>query len=117
MAITFNTNQLDGMVGTTVNGVYCRIQTARVKKYDATTNPNVAAHWDIFCDVILHQNASARNAAGESPEWPNRLRSRRIDAFVFTYDPASNSNPYAQAYVALKTQLANDSLASSIADA
>ena len=117
MAITFNTNQLNGLAGVTVDGVYCRIQSARVRKYDATTNPSVAVHWDIFCEVILHQNASARNASGEYPAWPNRLRSRSIDSFIFTYDPTSNSNPFAQAYTALKAQLANDSLASSIVDA
>ena len=35
MAITFNTDRLDGLVGTAINGVYARIQSETVKKYDA----------------------------------------------------------------------------------
>jgi protease II len=58
-------------------------------------------------------------ASEEYPEWGNRLNSREIDHFTCTYDPTSNSNPYAQAYADLKTRLAagGSPIASSIADA
>ena len=119
MAITFNTDRLLGLEGTTINGVYGRIQSVTVKKYDATTDPDVAAHFGIMYDVILHTTAVKRNAAGEYPQWDNRLRSREIDNFTCTYDPTSNSNPYAQAYADLKTKLAADDppKATSISDA
>lgn len=119
MAITFNTDQLQGLEGTTINGVYARIQSVTVKKYDATTNPDVAAHWMCLYDVILHGSAVKRNASGEYPAWGNRLNSRAIDHMGCVYDPTSNSNPYAQAYADLKTRLAagGDPIASSIADA
>ena len=115
MAITFNTDKLQGLSGTTVSGVYGRIQVVTVKKYDATTDPDVAVQWKCLYDVILHASASVRNA--DSAGWSNRLRSPEIDHFTCTYDPTSNSNPYAQAYADLKTRLAAGSLASSIADA
>ena len=119
MAITFNTDRLQGLEGTTISGVYARIQSVTVKKYDATTDPEAAVQWKCLYDVILHNSASARNAAGESPEWGNRLNSREIDHFTCTYDPTSDSNPYAQAYADLKTKLAagDSPIASSIADA
>ena len=115
MAITFSTDRLQGLEGTTIAGVYARIQTVQVKKYDASSDPDTAAHWRCHYNVVLHASAVKRNAAGEYPEWHNRLRSREIDHFTCTYDPTSNSNPYAQAYADLKTQIA--SIASSIADA
>jgi hypothetical protein len=119
MAITFNTNQIDGLIGTTINGVYGRIQSVTVKKYDATTNPNVAVQWRCLYDVVLHASASVRNADGEYPAWVNRVRSRSIDHFTCTYDPTSNANPYAQAYADLKAKLAagGSPIATSIADA
>jgi len=119
MSVTFNTDRLQGLEGTTVNGVYARIQSVTVKKYDATTDPSVAVQWKCLYDVVLHGSAVKRNAAGESPEWGNRLSCREIDHFTCTYDPTSNSNPYAQAYADLKTKLAagGDPIASSIADA
>jgi hypothetical protein len=119
MAITFNTDRLQGLEGTTISGVYARIQSVTVKKYDATTDPVASVQWRCLYDVVLHATAVKRNASGEYPEWGNRLRSRDIDHFTCTYDPASNSNPYAQAYADLKTKLAADSppVASSIADA
>ena len=119
MAITFNTDKLQGLEGTTISGVYCRIQTVTVKKYDATTDPDVAANFRIMYDVVLHASAVKRNADDEYPEWPNRLRSREIDHFTCTYDPTSNSNPYAQAYSDLKTRLAagDSPIARSIQDA
>ena len=119
MAITFSTDRLQGLEGTTITGVYGRIQSVTVKKYDAETNPSVAAQWKCLYDVVLHGSAVKRNAAGESPEWGNRLRSREIDHFTCTYDPTSDSNPYAQAYAALKVALAagGSPIASSIADA
>jgi hypothetical protein len=119
MAVTFNTDQIDGLIGTTINGVYARIQSIIVKKYDATTDPDVAAHWMCLYDVVLHNSASTRNAAGEYPEWPNRLRSRVIDHMGCAYDPTSNSNPYAQAYANLKARLAagDSPIATSISDA
>ena len=119
MAITFNTDQIDGLIGTTITGVYARIQRVTVMKYDAETNPNIAVNWKCLYDVILHNSASTRNAAGEYPEWGNRLRSRRIDHLKGDYDPTSNANPYAQAYADLKTRLAADDppIATSIADA
>jgi len=119
MAITFNTDRLQGLEGTTINGVYGRIQSVTVKKYDAETDPDVAASWSCLYNVILHSSAVVRNAAGEYPEWGNRLKSREIQHFTCTYDPTSNSNPYAQAYADLKTKLAagGDPIASSIADA
>ena len=119
MAITFNTDQIDGLIGTSITGIYGRIQSVTVKKYDATTNPNVAVQWRCLYDVVLHNSAATRNAAGESPGWGNRVRSGSIDHFTCTYDPTSNSNPYAQAYADLKTRLAagGSPIASSIADA
>ena len=113
MAITFNTDRLDGLAGVSITGVYCRIQTATVKKYD--TDP---VSWRVLYDVVLHASAVKRNADDEYPEWPNRLRSREIDHLTCTYDPAG-ANPYAQAYADLKTKLAagGDPIASSISDA
>ena len=92
MAITFNTDRLQGLEGTTVNGVYCRIQSVEVKKYD--TDP---VSWGCLYNVILHASAVKRNAAGEYPEWGNRLHSAPIQHFVGVSDPTSNANPYAQA--------------------
>ena len=114
MAITFNTDRLQGLEGTTISGVYGRIQSVTVKKYD--TDP---VSWSCLYDVVLHASAVKRNADDEYPEWGNRLRSREIDHFTCTYDPTSNSNPCAQAYAALKVALAagGSPIASSIADA
>ena len=120
MAITFNTDRLQGLEGTTINGVYGRIQSVTVKKYDATTDPvAAAAHFRIMYDVVLHASADKRNATGEYPAWGNRLHSREIDHFTCTYDPTSNDNPYAQAYTDLKAKLAagDSPIATSIADA
>jgi hypothetical protein len=119
MAITFSTDRLQGLEGTTIAGVYARIQSVTVKKYDAETNPSVAVQWRCLYDVVLHATAVKRNAAGESPEWGNRLRSRQIDHFTCAYDPTSNSNPFAQSYAALKAALAADDppIATSISDA
>ena len=113
MAITFNTDRLQGLEGTTINGVYCRIQSVTVKKYD--TDP---VEWKCLYDAVLHSSADKRNANGEYPSWPNRLRSRAIDHFTCTYDPTSNDNPYAQAYTDLKAKLAagDSPIASSIQD-
>ena len=101
MAITFNTDRLQGLEGTTVNGVYCRIQSVTVKKYD--TDP---VSWACLYDVVMHGSAGIRNAAGEYPTWPKRLYSREINSFTGTYDPTSNNNPFAQAYADLKVKLA-----------
>ena len=109
MAITFTTDKLQGLPSA-VAGVYGRIQSVTVKKYD--TDP---VSWSCLYDVVLHASAAARNASGEYPQWDNRLNSPSIDHFTCTYDPTSNSNPYAQAYADLKTKIA--SIASSIADA
>ena len=124
MAITFNTNRLQGLEGTTINGVYGRIQSVTVKKYDATTDPvAVAAHFGIMYDVVLHATAVKRNAAGEYPEWGNRLRSREIDHFTATVTAdqmnAADANGYTLAYRDLKAKLAADDppIATSIADA
>ena len=118
MAITFNTDRLQGLEGTAVTGVYGRIQSVTVKKYDATTDPDVAVQWKCLYDVVLHASAAKRNASGEYPGWPNRLNSREIDHFTCTYDPTGD-NPYQQAYSDLKTKLAagGSPIASSIADA
>ena len=114
MAITFNTDRLQGLEGTTITGVYGRILSVTVKKYD-----NDPVSWSCLYDVVLHASAVKRNADDEYPEWPNRLRSREIDHFTCTYDPTRNSNPYAQAYADLKAKLAagGSPIASSIADA
>ena len=109
MAITFTTDKLQGLPSA-VAGVYGRIQSVTVKKYD--TDP---VSWSCLYDVVLHASAAVRNADGEYPQWGNRLNSMHIDHFTCTYDPTSNSNPYAQAYADLKTKIA--SIASSIADA
>ena len=118
MAITFNTDRLQGLEGTAVTGVYARIQSVTVKKYDATTDPDVAANFRIMYDVVLHGSAVKRNVTGEYPEWGNRLNSRSIDHFTCTYDPTGD-NPYQQAYLDLKGKLAagGSPIASSIADA
>jgi len=112
MAITFNTDKVQGLEGTTINGVYGRIVSVTVKKYD--TDP---VSWKCLYDVVLHASASVRNAEGEYPEWGKRIRSSHIEHFTCTYDPTSNSNPFAQSYVDWKSKLAAGSLASSIADA
>ena len=139
MAITFNTDRLDGLVGTAINGVYGRIQSVSVKKYDAVTRPSnehpgenetIAAHFMIMYDVVLHASAVKRNADGESPEWGNRLRSREIDHFTATVTTdqmnAADANGYTLAYADLKTRLAAtrdnnnnviEPVATSIADA
>ena len=67
MAITFTTEKLQGLEGTAIAGVYARIQSVTVKKYDATTDPDVAVQWKCLYDVVLHGSAVKRNAAGESP--------------------------------------------------
>ena len=64
MAITYNTDRLQGLEGTTINGVYGRIQIVTVKKYDATTDPDVAASFRLMYDVVLHGSAVKRNASG-----------------------------------------------------
>jgi hypothetical protein len=136
MAITLTTQKLQGLP-TAVSGVYARIQSVTVKKYDndgpytrdgdgnetdtldTDASGYVAAHFRIMYDVVLHANAGSRNTAREYPEWRSRLNSREIDHFTCTYDPTSDSNPYAQAYADLKTKLAagGSPIASSIADA
>ena len=123
MAITFNTDRLLGLEGTPINGVYGRIQSVTVKKYDATTNPDVAASFRLMYDVILHTTAVKRNADGEYPQWDNRLRSREIDHFTATVTTdqmnAADANSYTLAYADLKTKLAADDppKATSISDA
>ena len=116
MAITFNTDRLQGLSGVTINGVYCRIQSVTVKKYDAETDPDVAVQWRCLYDVILHASAAKRNA--DNAGWGDRLRSAEIDHFTCTYDP-TGQNPYQQAYLHLKSVLgAGDSpIATSVADA
>jgi len=118
MAITFTTEKLQGLEGTAIAGVYARIQSVTVKKYDATTDPDVAVQWKCLYDVVLHASAVKRNADGEYPEWGNRLNSRDIDHFTCPYDPTGD-NPYQQAYSALKIALAagGSPIASSIVDA
>ena len=37
MSITFTTEKLQGLEGTAIAGVYARIQSVTVKKYDAET--------------------------------------------------------------------------------
>ena len=123
MAITFNTDRLQGLEGTTVNGVYGRIQSVTVKKYDAETDPDVAAHLGIMYDVVLHATAVKRNADGEYPQWGNRLRCRSIEHFTATVTTdqmnAADANSYTLAYADLKTKLAADDppKATSISDA
>ena len=124
MAITFNTARLQGLEGTTINGVYGRIQSVTVKKYDATTDPiAVAAYFAIIYDVVLHATAVKRNAAGEYPEWGNRLRSREIDHFTaeVTADQmnAADANGYTLAYADLIGRLGagDNPIASNISNA
>ena len=119
MAITFNSDRLQGLEGTTISGIYARIQSVTVKKYDAETDPDVAAHFGIMYDVVLHATAVKRNADGEYPQWGNRLNCREIDHFTCTYDPTSNDNPYAHAYTDLNAKLAagGSPIATSIVDA
>ena len=140
MAITLTTTKLQGLP-TAVSGVYARIQSGTVKKYDADGpytrdgdgNPTdtldtdaagyEAAHFRIMYDVVLHANAGARNTAREYPEWGNRLTSREIDHFTATVTVdqmnAADASCYTLAYADLKTKLAagGSPIASSIADA
>ena len=140
MAITFTTEKLQGLP-TAVSGIYARIQSVTVKKYDAdgpyTTDGDgnltdtldtdaagyEAAHFRILYDVVLHASAGARNTAREYPEWGNRLRSREIDHFTATVTVdqmnAADASCYTLAYADLKTKLAagGSPIASSIADA
>ena len=118
MAITFNTdvgNLLRGLSGSTITGVYARMERVIVNKIDAVAPDSV--NWTVQFEVILHASETARNAAGEYPEWPNRLRSQTINNFTGPYDPTSNDSPWAQAYSYLKTKLAADGTGASIADA
>ena len=123
MAITFNTDRLQGLEGVTINGVNGKIQSVTVKKYDARTDPDVAAHFRISYEVVLHASADKRNATGEYPAWGNRLRSREIDRFIATVTTdqmnAADANMYTLAYADLKAKLAagDSPIASSIADA
>jgi hypothetical protein len=141
MAITFNTDRLDGLPGTTVNGIYGRIQTVSIKKYDAsgpytrdgdgeetdTLDTSAAgyqaAHFGIMYDVVLHASAGVRNTAREYPGWGNRVRSRSIDHFTATVTVdqmnAADANCYTLAYSDLKAKLAagGSPIATSIADA
>ena len=122
MAITFNTDRLQGLEGTIINGVYGRIQIVTVKKYDAETDPDVAARFKIMYDEVLHASADKRNAAGEYPEWGNQLRSREIDHFTATVTTdqmnAADSNSFTLAYNDLKGKLAagDNPIASNISD-
>ena len=140
MAITLTTTKLQGLP-TAVAGVYARIQSVTVKKYDAdgpytrdgdgnltdTLDTDAAsyeaAHFKILYDVVLHASASVRNTAREYPEWGNRLRSREIDHFTATVTVdqmnAADASVYTLAYADLKTKLAagGDPIASSISDA
>ena len=140
MAITLTTEKLQGLP-TAVSGIYARIQSVTVKKYDADGpytrdgdgNPTdildtdaagyEAAHFKILYDVVLHASAGARNTAREYPEWGNRLRSREIDHFTATVTVdqmnAADASCYTLAYADLKTKLAagGSPIASSIADA
>ena len=140
MAITLTTEKLQGLP-TAVAGVYARIQSVTVKKYDAygpytrdgDGNPTdtldtdaagyEAAHFRIMYDVVLHASTGARNTAREYPEWRNRLSSRSIDHFVATVTVdqmnAADASCYTLAYADLKTKLAagGSPIASSIADA
>ena len=122
MAITFNTDRLQGLEGTIINGVYGRIQIVTVKKYDAETDPDVAARFKIMYDVVLHASADKRNAAGEYPEWGNQLRSREIAHFPATVTTdqmnAADSNSFTLAYNDLKGKLAagDNPIASNISD-
>jgi hypothetical protein len=122
MAITFNTDRLQGLEGTTINGVHAKIQSVTVKKYDATTGPDVAAYFSIMYDVVLHASADKRNASGEYPSWPSMLRSRDIDHFTaeVTADQmnAADANSFTLAYADLKAKLAagGSPIASSIQD-
>ena len=123
MAITFNTDRLQGLEGVTINGVHAKIQSVTVKKYDATTDPDEAASFRISYDVVLHASADKRNAANEYPSWGNRLRSREIAHFTaeVTADQmnAADANSYTLAYADLKAKLAagDSPVATSIADA
>ena len=123
MAITFSTDRLQGLEGTAIAGIYARIQSVTVKKYDAESDPDIAAHFGIMYDVVLHATAVKRNAAGEYPEWGNRLRSREIDHFTATVTAdqmnAADANGYTLAYADLKAKLAagDSPIATSIADA
>ena len=140
MAITFTTEKLQGLP-TSVAGVYARIQSVTVKKYDADGpytrdgdgNPTdildtdaagyEAARFRIMYDVVLHASAGVRNTAREYPQWGNRLTCREIDHFTATVTTdqmnAADANSYTLAYADLKTKLAADSppIATSIADA
>ena len=123
MAIIFNTDRIQGLQGTTINGVYGRIQSVTVKKYDAEPEFDVSASFKIIYDVFLHASADIRNAAGEYPSWPNMLRSRNIDHFTATVTAdqmnAADANCYPLAYADLKAKLAagDSPIATSIADA
>ena len=123
MAITFSTDRLQGLEGTAIAGIYARIQSVTVKKYDAESDPDIAASFRIMYDVVLHASADKRNASGEYPEWGNRLRSREIDHFTATVTVdqmnAADANSYTLAYADLIEKLgAGDSpIATSIANA
>ena len=112
MAITFNSAAVDG--GSSLTGIYAHIIAVDgPKKIDADADAEVSESWYVTYGVVLHRDASTRNADG--PGWANRIPARRIDRFKWE---AANLDSYptmAVLYSHLKTQIA--SIATSIADA
>ena len=110
MAITFNTSALPG--GLSATGLYARIQTAYVKKIDATAS--IAAHWILPYEVVVHKDATARGDGTPNVPFP------QIDRFSITLAnltsvTAADANPYTLAYADLKSKISV--FCSSIADA
>ena len=95
------------------------------KQYDTGGGADgTEAYFGLSYDVIIHNSAVNRNAAGEYQSgWHNKARSREIDRFTvaITLDQmnAENVNIFTLAYADLKAKLAagDSPIASSIADA
>ena len=116
MAISFTTTYIQGLGGASLTGVYGKINSCTIRKYDtgqldADGNPTNNPWYRLSYNVILHASASIRNTAGEYPEWGNRLICNHIDVYnvAVTLDQmnAADGNAYTLAYANLKTELAS----------
>jgi hypothetical protein len=106
MAITANITVANQ--GFSLTGAYLKIPGVKVRKLGDGS-------FRLIYDVSIFTNQSARNTAGSDGRQPEpSVRVKGMDHFSATYDPASNSNPWAQAYANLKTKT---SLLASISDA
>jgi len=107
MAITFNSTAIDG--GLSGMDLYAHIVgVSGPHKIDATMNPSVSESWFITYAVIIHRDASSRDADDSS--WSDRVPSRRIDRFKWTADNLDVYPTLEVLYADLKTEIASIAL-------